>query len=169
MDYTQFTPNPLKNKHLTLTERVKIELMLKDGKTAYAISKALERPINTVLNEIRRGTVDQIKVGNTIGIYLADAGQAKYIENRKACCKQFQILECEDFVKYIETTMLENPGRWMPLWAEPANQRHSAKLSVPRPSTTTSTLVSSELRTSISRSNSAVRSREVLFERTRKS
>ena len=108
MDTTQFTPHPRKNKHLTLTERVKIELMLKDGKTAYAISKVLERPINTVLNEIRRGTVDQIKVGNTIRIYLADAGQAKYIENRKACCKQFQVLECEDFVKYIETTMLEN-------------------------------------------------------------
>ena len=58
MDYTQFTPNPLKNKHLTLTERVKIELMLRDGKTAYAISKALERPINTISNEIGRGTVD---------------------------------------------------------------------------------------------------------------
>ena len=49
MDYTQFTPNTLKNKHLTLTERVKIELMLKGGMTAYAISKALERPINTIL------------------------------------------------------------------------------------------------------------------------
>ena len=87
MDYTQFTPNPRKNKHLTLTERVKIELMLKDGKTSYAISKALERPINTILNEIRRGTVDQIKVGKRIRIYLADAGQARYTENRKACCR----------------------------------------------------------------------------------
>ena len=59
MDYTRFTPNTLKNKHLTLTERVKIELMLKD-ETACAISKALERPINTISNEIGRGTVDQI-------------------------------------------------------------------------------------------------------------
>ena len=108
MDYTQFTPNPRKNKHLTLTERVKIELMLKDGKTSYAISKALERPINTILNEVRRGTVDQIKAGKTVRIYLADAGQAKYKENRKACCKQYQVLECEDFVRHIETAMLEN-------------------------------------------------------------
>lgn len=108
MDNTQFTPNPRKNKHLTLTERVKIELMLKDGKTAYAISKALERPINTILNEIRRGTVDQIKAGKPIKIYLADAGQARYERNRKACCKQYQVLECEDFVRYIEATMLEN-------------------------------------------------------------
>ena len=87
MDYTQFTPNPRRNKHLTLTERIKIELMLREGKSAYAISKAMNRPINTILNEIRRGTVDQIKVGIRIRIYLADAGQARYTENRKACCR----------------------------------------------------------------------------------
>ena len=108
MDYTQFTPNPLKNKHLTLTERVKIELMLRDGKTAYAISKALERPINTISNEIGRGTVDQIKAGKRIRIYLADAGQARYAENRKACRKHYQVLECEEFVRHIETAMIEN-------------------------------------------------------------
>ena len=49
--------------------------MLRDGKTAYAISKALERPINTISNEIERGTVDQIKAGKRIRIYLADAGK----------------------------------------------------------------------------------------------
>ncbi len=108
MNNTQFTPNSRKNKHLAFTERVKIELMLKDGKTAYAISKVLERPINTILNEIRRGTVAQIKVGKTIRIYLADAGQARYVENRRVCCKQFQVLECDDFDRHIETAMLEN-------------------------------------------------------------
>lgn len=46
MDKKQSTPNPLKNKHLTITERIIIELMLKGGKTSYGISKALERPIN---------------------------------------------------------------------------------------------------------------------------
>ena len=108
MDYTQFTTNPRKNKHLTLTERVKIELMLRDNKSAYAISKAMNRPINTILNEIRRGTVDQIKAGKKIKIYLADAGQARYRENRKACCKQYQLLESEEFVRHIESSMLEN-------------------------------------------------------------
>ena len=108
MDNTQFTPNPLKNKHLTLTERIKIELLLKDGKTSYGISKVLERPINTILNEIKRGTTTQIKTGKTISVYLADSGQARYEENRKACRRKYQILECEDFVKHIEVTMLEN-------------------------------------------------------------
>lgn len=91
-----------------MTERVKIELMLKDKKTFYAISKALARPINTILNEIKRGTVTQIKDGKPISVYLADAGQARYKENRKACRRQYQILECEDFVKHIEVTMLES-------------------------------------------------------------
>lgn len=82
--------------------------MLKEGKTAYAISKVLERPINTILNEIRRGTVEQKKICKIIRIYLADAGQAIYDKNRKACCKQHQVLECEDFVRHIETAMIEN-------------------------------------------------------------
>lgn len=108
MNYIQFTPNPRKNKHLTLTERVKIELMIQNEKTPYAISKALNRPINTVLNELKRGTVEQIKVGKTIKIYLADAGQARYEENRKSCCRKYQVLECEDFIKHIECEMLKN-------------------------------------------------------------
>ena len=91
MDYTQFKPNLIKNKHPTLTEQVKIELMLKDGKTASAISKAQERPINTILNEIRPvGTINRIKVCIRIKIYLADAGQTRYAEKRKACCKQYR-------------------------------------------------------------------------------
>jgi IS30 family transposase len=108
MDYTQFTSNPRKNKHLTLTERVKIELMTNDGKTPYVISKALNRPINTILGELKRGTVDQIKVGKTLKIYLADAGQARYKENRKGCCRKYQVLECDDFIKHIECEMLKN-------------------------------------------------------------
>ena len=108
MDYTQFTPNPRKNKHLSLTERVKIELMLTDGKSAYAIAKELTRPINTILNEIKRGTVDQIKVGKTVKIYLADAGQARYQQNRKSCRKPYQVLACADFVQKVESAMLEN-------------------------------------------------------------
>jgi len=66
MDHPQYTPNPRKNKHLTFTERVKIEIMTGEGKSAYSIAKVLNRPINTVINEIRRGTVDQIKKGTRV-------------------------------------------------------------------------------------------------------
>lgn len=64
MDHSQFTPNLRKNKHLSFTERVKIELLADEGKTAYAIAKLLKRPINTVINELRHDTVDQVKQGN---------------------------------------------------------------------------------------------------------
>ena len=82
--------------------------MLKDGKTSYGISKAPERPINTILNEIKRSTITQIKAGKTISVYLAYAGQVRYEESRKACRRKYQLMECEDFVKHIEVTMLEN-------------------------------------------------------------
>ena len=55
-----------------------IELRLKDGFSAYRISKELGRSINTILNEIRRGTTTQIKQGNNVEVYLADTGEDVY-------------------------------------------------------------------------------------------
>ena len=63
-----------KNKHLNDKERYTIELRLKDGASAYKIAKELNRPINTILNEIRRGTTTQIKQGKPVEMYLADTG-----------------------------------------------------------------------------------------------
>ncbi len=108
MDYPQFTTNLRKNKHLTLTDRVKIELLTNDGLSAYAIAKSLERPINTILNELRRGTVAQIKAGKTVKRYFADVGQARYQQNRKGCGRRYQTLECAAFIGHIEQKMLED-------------------------------------------------------------
>jgi IS30 family transposase len=52
MDYQENTSKSRKNKHLNYDERKTIELRLKDGFSAYKIAKKLERPINTILNEI---------------------------------------------------------------------------------------------------------------------
>jgi len=108
MDQAQFTPNPRKNKHLTLSERVKIELLLQDGKTPYAIGKALQRPTSTICNEIQRGTVEQMKTGKRIRRYFADRGQAAYDRNRKECGRKYQVLECDAFIKHVEVQMLKN-------------------------------------------------------------
>ena len=108
MDYPQYTPNPRKNKHLSLTERVKIELLTNEGKTPYAISKILGRPINTVLNELRRGTVEQIKLNKRVMIYYADSGQASYERNRKACGRKYSLLEHHAFIKYVEDRIFED-------------------------------------------------------------
>ena len=108
MDHSQCTPNPQKYKHLTLTERVKIELLSNEGKTPYAIAKLLDRPINTILNELKRGTVDQIKQGKPVRCYYADTGQDQYQEKRKNSCRTFKLLEASEFVSHVEDQMIEN-------------------------------------------------------------
>jgi IS30 family transposase len=107
MDHSQFTPNPRKNKHLSFKERVKIELLADEGKTAYAIAKLLNQPINTITNELRRGTVDQIKQGKVVKIYYADAGQAKYEANRRNTGRRYELLQCSEFVSHVEKMMIE--------------------------------------------------------------
>jgi IS30 family transposase len=107
MDHSQFTPNPRKNKHLSFKERVKIELLADEGKTAYAIAKLLNRPINTITNELRRGTVDQIKQGKFVKIYYADTGQAKYEANRRNTGRRYELLQCSEFVSHVEKMMKE--------------------------------------------------------------
>ena len=63
MDHQNHNIESRKNKHLNFKERIMIELRLKDGFSAYKIAKELNRPINTILNEIRRGITTQIKQG----------------------------------------------------------------------------------------------------------
>jgi len=78
-----------------------IELRLKDGLSPYKIAKELERPINTILNEIRRGTTTQIKQNKLIVVYLADTGNATYNKNRQNSCRTFKRLECSKFINYV--------------------------------------------------------------------
>ena len=94
MDHQNHNTESRKNKHLNFKERMTIELRLKDGFSAYKIAKELNRPINTILNEIRRGTTTQIKQGKHVKMYLADTGEAIYKDNRQNSCRTFKHLEC---------------------------------------------------------------------------
>ena len=100
MDYSNNNTESRKNKHLNFQERMTIQLRLKDGLSAYRISKELNRSINTVLNEIQRGTTTQIKQGKHIELYLADTGEAIYKKHRLNSCRTFKRLECCDFINY---------------------------------------------------------------------
>lgn len=100
MDHQNHNIESRKNKHLNFKERMTIELRLKDGFSAYKIAKELNRPINTILNEIRRGTTTQIKQGKHVKMYLADTGEAVYRNNRQNSCRTFKYLECVDFINY---------------------------------------------------------------------
>ena len=101
MDYTNYTTESRKHKHLNIQERVVIELRIKDGNSAYKIAKELHRPINTILNELRRGTVSQNKNKRNVSMYLADAGQAIYENHRTNCGRKNRRLVCDNFISYV--------------------------------------------------------------------
>jgi IS30 family transposase len=101
MEYPNNNTESRKNKHLNFEERITIQIRLKDGLSPYKIAKELKRPINTVLNEIRRGTTTQIKQGKQIEMYIADTGEAIYKKHRLNSCRAFKRLECCDFINYV--------------------------------------------------------------------
>lgn len=70
--------------HLSFGERVRIEVYLKNKESIRMMARMLERSPSTIINEIKRGTVKQMKTGGRIvEKYFADAGQRVYLNNRK--------------------------------------------------------------------------------------
>lgn len=101
MDYPNDTINSRKQKHLNYKERVKIQIRLTDGWSAYRIAKELGRASNTIRNEIKRGTVPQVKQGKRVMMYFADTGEAIYNKHRQFCCPKFKRLKCRFFIDYV--------------------------------------------------------------------
>ena len=64
---------------------------------------------NTVRNEIKKGTVEQIKQGRLINIYYADTGLRVYDANRKHCIKKFRLLQV-DIIPHV--TQLMQANKW---------------------------------------------------------
>lgn len=112
MDYPNNITESRKNKHLNFEERMTIQIRIKDGFTPYKIAKELKRTINTILNEIRRGTTIQIKQGKKVEIYLADTGEAIYHNHRQYSCRSYKRLECSAFVNYVTVKIMDNS--WSP-------------------------------------------------------
>lgn len=112
MDYPNDNTTLRKNKHLNYEESMIIQIRLKDGFTSYKIAKELGRPINTIINEIRRGTTTQIKSGKTMEVYLADTGEAVYRKNRRNSCRSYKRLECSPFIEYATEKILND--KWSP-------------------------------------------------------
>ena len=102
MDYQNDTLFSRKNKHLNSYERGQIALLANQGNSPYRIAKILQRSLNTILNEIRRGTVPQIRSSKIVHIYFPDSGQRVYEERRKNCGRKFKLLKCEKFIAHVE-------------------------------------------------------------------
>ncbi len=105
MDYPHSTTSHSKNKHLQFFHRVVIELRLKDGHTAYKIAKELGCASNTIRNEIKRGSVEQIRQSKSVNVYFAEVGQRNYEANRQNCVRKFKRLCATEFIDYVVNQM----------------------------------------------------------------
>jgi IS30 family transposase len=108
MDNINNTTISRTNKHLNAFERGQIQLLNAEGRSPYAIGKRLKRASNTIRNELRRGTVSQIKVNKVVNIYYPDAGQAVYEKNRANCGPKFKFLSCANFIRFVEEKFFDN-------------------------------------------------------------
>jgi IS30 family transposase len=106
MDCLHHTPKSRKHKHLNAHERGVIAYLSDSGLSPYAIAKELDRSPNTIRNELRRGTVMQIKSKKEIHVYLPDAGQIVYDRNRLNCKRKFKLLTCSEFIETVDQYIL---------------------------------------------------------------
>jgi|AntAceMinimDraft_17_1070374.scaffolds.fasta_scaffold76990_1 IS30 family transposase len=108
MDNINNTTIQRKNKHLNAFERGQIQLLNAEELSPYAIGKRLNRASNTIRNELRRGTVKQIKANKVVNVYYPDTGQAIYESNRANCGPKFKFLACSKFITHVENKFYDD-------------------------------------------------------------
>ena len=102
MDYNNHNTTLRTNKHLNLEERFYIEKRLLAGDSITAIASDLGRSRTTIYNEIKRGSVVQIKQNKAGLTYLADTGQTVYKRNRQGSFNTLRAGFIEPFLSWIE-------------------------------------------------------------------
>lgn len=105
MDNPNCNTEHRKGQHLTSEERHEMEVRLKDGWSPYRIAKHLNRPYNTIKNEIGRGTV--LLYHGKVVRYKADKGESTYLENRRNSGRNYRCLKTLDFLRYVEKQFRE--------------------------------------------------------------
>ena len=107
MDETKYTTEHRKGQHLTSEERHIIEVRYnKDGATIYAIAKEINRPYNTVKNEIKRETV--WLYNGKVKRYKADVGYEVNLEHRQESRRKYRYLETSAFLQYVNKHFKED-------------------------------------------------------------
>lgn len=107
-----------KGSHLTIEERRQIAMLLDDGFTPYKIARMLGRALNTVLNELRRGTTKVIIKYYEREKYFPDTGQAIYEKNRRNCRVPQKIETCNEYISYVENQVLKERKSFASIRAE---------------------------------------------------
>lgn len=105
-----------KGQHLHITERFFIEKMIALGTSNRSIGRLLDRPHSTINNEVKRGTIKQIRIVNGKHEYYykydAYAAEGFYRANRERSVKGFKLVRVQEFITYA-VDMIRNKG-WSP-------------------------------------------------------
>lgn len=140
----------IRNKKYTQineAERELIERLLRNNTPKKQIARMLNRSITTIRKEIKRGSVEQrreikttkkdanIPIYQTELVYFADVGQRTYNENRSHCGRKCKIIECRDFVNYVEQQVMSDK-----LWSLDAAAGNAKRLNLFEQTVTTQTL-----------------------------
>lgn len=140
----------IRNKKYTQineAERELIERLLRNNTPKKQIARMLNRSITTIRKEIKRGSVEQrkeikttkkdanIPIYQTELVYFADVGQRVYNENRSHCGRKCKIIECRDFLNYVEQQVKSDK-----LWSLDAAAGNAKRLNLFEQTVTTQTL-----------------------------
>ena len=115
MNQLNFNTEKRNFKHLSEYERGEIYAMIKLGCSISSIARHLKRSRTTIYNELKRGSVEQIKNGRKVIVYYPDAGQAQYERNRENSKKKFNVLTLSDLLKHH---LRKSFGPWMSVMVE---------------------------------------------------
>ena len=96
-------------KHLTITDRIRIEKWLKDGLKVREISEKLRVDPSTVYRELKRGSYDRLN-GTTwelIPTYSPDIAEQRYQAHLREKGPNLKIGKDHELAEYIERTIID--------------------------------------------------------------
>lgn len=120
MTHTNSSTSSHKGKHLTYEERCQISILVHENYSNRHIAKSIERAPQTINNEIKRGTIRQIrrqKQGGkvytyTYQVYDPKLAQSRYEDLRKNSGRRPKWVDSTDFIDWADQKMLEDG--WSP-------------------------------------------------------
>jgi IS30 family transposase len=109
MSQMNYTIESKKNKHLTIRERYKIEVLTKENMKPIEIAKRLGRHLRTIERELKKGMVELLNSNLTYRkAYCADAGQRIYQENSQNKGPSLKIGNDHKLAKHIEKKIMKD-------------------------------------------------------------
>lgn len=95
-------------QHLDAFQRGKIQALMEQGIPKAQIARQVGIARSTLYEELRRGTVDQMRSDLTkYRRYFAETGQLVYEQHRSKCRKPYKLAQAADFIQHLEESILD--------------------------------------------------------------